>query len=55
MTSQASISRAARAEYEAKYTARRNYQMLMEIYTQAVGGARDGGIEDKGGTLNDEG
>ncbi|HWP83576.1 MAG TPA: glycosyltransferase family 4 protein [Terriglobia bacterium] len=28
----AEMGRAARAEYEAKYTAARNYQMLMEIY-----------------------
>ena len=26
----------ARAEYEAKYTAERNYEMLMEIYERAV-------------------
>jgi len=33
----AAMGRAARAEYEAKYTAERNYQMLMEIYQKAVG------------------
>ena len=26
----------ARAEYEAKYTAERNYEMLTEIYRQAM-------------------
>jgi glycosyltransferase involved in cell wall biosynthesis len=30
------MGRAARAEYEAKYTADRNYQMLMKIYEQAI-------------------
>ena len=30
------MGRAARAEYEAKYTAERNYQMLMEIYQKAL-------------------
>jgi glycosyltransferase involved in cell wall biosynthesis len=29
------MGRAARAEYEAKYTAERNYQLLMEIYSRA--------------------
>jgi glycosyltransferase involved in cell wall biosynthesis len=29
------MGRAARAEYEAKYTAERNYQMLMDIYQRA--------------------
>jgi glycosyltransferase involved in cell wall biosynthesis len=29
------MGRAARAEYEAKYTAERNYQLLMEIYRRA--------------------
>ncbi|MEM4409929.1 MAG: glycosyltransferase family 4 protein [Candidatus Caldarchaeum sp.] len=32
----------ARAEYEAKYTAERNYQMLMEIYQQAIDNHRKG-------------
>ncbi len=32
----ARMRREARAEYEAKYTAERNYQMLMEIYEQAM-------------------
>src|ERR1035437_545123 len=32
----AAMGRAARAEYEAKYTAERNYQMLMEIYQRAI-------------------
>jgi len=31
------MGRAARAEYEAKYTAERNYQMLMEIYQRVLG------------------
>lgn len=30
------MGRAARSEYEAKYTAERNYQILMEIYQRAV-------------------
>jgi glycosyltransferase involved in cell wall biosynthesis len=30
------MGRAARAEYESKYTAERNYQMLMEIYERAI-------------------
>ena len=33
----AAMGRAARAEYEAKYTAERNYQMLMEIYQRVLG------------------
>ena len=33
----AAMGRAARAEYEAKYTAERNYEMLMEIYRKALG------------------
>jgi len=32
----AAMGRAARAEYEAKYTAERNYPMLMEIYERAI-------------------
>jgi glycosyltransferase involved in cell wall biosynthesis len=32
----AAMGRAARAEYEAKYTAERNYEMLMEIYGKAL-------------------
>jgi glycosyltransferase involved in cell wall biosynthesis len=45
----AAIGRAARAEYEAKYTSERNYEMLMEIYRKAPGAkgwvllARDSG------------
>ena len=39
----AAMGRAARAEYEAKYTAERNYKMLMEIY-QRVLGARGHGL-----------
>jgi glycosyltransferase involved in cell wall biosynthesis len=30
------MGRAARAEYEAKYTAERNYRMLMKIYERAI-------------------
>jgi hypothetical protein len=33
----AATGRAARAEYEAKYTAERNYQMLMEIFQKIIG------------------
>jgi hypothetical protein len=33
----AAIGRAARTEYEAKYTAERNYEMLMEIYRRVLG------------------
>jgi glycosyltransferase involved in cell wall biosynthesis len=33
----AAMGRAARAEYEAKYTAERNYEMLMQIYRRAIG------------------
>lgn len=32
----AAMRREARAEYEAKYTAERNYQMLMDIYRQVI-------------------
>jgi glycosyltransferase involved in cell wall biosynthesis len=32
----AAMGRAARAEYEAKYTAERNYEMLMEIYEHVL-------------------
>lgn len=32
----AQMRKEARAEYEAKYTAERNYQMLMEIYERAI-------------------
>lgn len=32
------MGRAARAEYEAKYTPERNYQMLMNIYDRVTGG-----------------
>lgn len=31
------MGREARAQYEAKYTAERNYPMLMEIYRRALG------------------
>lgn len=30
------LGKNARAEYEAKYTAERNYEMLMEIYERAI-------------------
>jgi len=30
------MRREARAEYEARYTAERNYQILMEIYERAI-------------------
>ena len=30
------MGRTARAEYESKYTAERNYPMLMEIYRQVL-------------------
>jgi glycosyltransferase involved in cell wall biosynthesis len=33
----AAMGHAARAEYEAKYTAERNYKMLMEIYGKVLG------------------
>lgn len=36
----ASLGLAARAEYEAKYTADRNYEMLLEIYVRAAAGFR---------------
>ena len=34
------MGRAARAEFEAKYTAARNYDMLMSIYARAIAGHR---------------
>jgi glycosyltransferase involved in cell wall biosynthesis len=34
------MGRNARAEYEAKYTAERNYKMLLDIYQQVIQGAR---------------
>jgi glycosyltransferase involved in cell wall biosynthesis len=46
----AAMGRAARAEYEAKYTAERNYEMLMEIYEKVLGAGAG-----QRGTLNDEG
>jgi glycosyltransferase involved in cell wall biosynthesis len=39
-TELAEIGRAARREYEAHYTAERNYKMLIDIYQTAVGQAR---------------
>jgi glycosyltransferase involved in cell wall biosynthesis len=36
----AEIGRRARTEYEAKYTARRNYLELMEIYAEAIAAAK---------------
>jgi glycosyltransferase involved in cell wall biosynthesis len=32
----AEMGKSARREYEEKYTAERNYQMLMEIYQKAI-------------------
>jgi glycosyltransferase involved in cell wall biosynthesis len=34
------MGRAARAEYEFKYTAERNYQMLMDVYERVLGSRR---------------
>ena len=31
------MDRAAHTEYEAKYTAERNYEMLMEVYQRVLG------------------
>jgi hypothetical protein len=36
----AAMGRAARAEYEAKYTAEGNYEMLTEIYQRVLGNRR---------------
>lgn len=36
----AQMRQEARTEFEAKYTAKRNYQMLMEIYQMAIEGAK---------------
>lgn len=36
----AQMRKEARREYEAKYTAERNYEMLMEIYAQAIANHR---------------
>ena len=36
----AEMRHAARAEYEAKYTADRNYQLLMQIYERAIAQAK---------------
>lgn len=36
----ARMGKAARAEYEAKYTPQRNYQLLMDIYEDAISAAR---------------
>ena len=38
------MGRNARAEYEAKYTPERNYQMLMEIYQMAMARAKTNNI-----------
>jgi glycosyltransferase involved in cell wall biosynthesis len=38
----AAMARAARAEYEAKYTAERNYQMLIQIYERAIQRSKGG-------------
>ena len=42
----AAMGRTARAEYEAKYTAERNYEMLMQIYRRAIGRAEQAFIAD---------
>ena len=36
-TDMAQMGKAARAEFEAKYTAEKNYRMLMELYQRAIG------------------
>jgi hypothetical protein len=43
----AEMGQQARREYEAKYTAARNYEMLMETYRQAIQnyGARRASLE----------
>jgi glycosyltransferase involved in cell wall biosynthesis len=38
----AAMGRAARAEYEANYTAKRNYHLLMDIYSKARTTAQEG-------------
>jgi hypothetical protein len=51
------MGREARAEYKAMYTAERNYEMLMEIYTKAIAArgqgvfaeARDSGFYPRSG------
>jgi hypothetical protein len=40
------MGRAARAEYKAMYTAERNYEMLMEIYTKAIAARGQGLISE---------
>ncbi len=42
------MGRAARAEYEAKYTGERNYALLMKIYEQALGSVRQAEPERRG-------
>jgi len=36
----AAMGRAARKEYETKYTAERNHRLLMEIYQRALSASR---------------
>ena len=45
----AAMGRAACAEYEAKYTAEKNYPILMEIYRHAIAGrdSRSRGLESE--------
>ena len=38
------MGREARAEYKAKYTAQRNYEMLMEIYAKAIAARGPNGV-----------
>jgi glycosyltransferase involved in cell wall biosynthesis len=47
------MGRAARAEYEAQYTAERNYEMLMEIY-ERVSGAKGGVVHGRRHTVDGE-
>jgi glycosyltransferase involved in cell wall biosynthesis len=49
----AAMGRAARAEYEAKYTAERNYQMLMEIYQRVLGARGSGEVAHSNGPTVD--
>lgn len=40
----AAMGRAARAEFEAKYSASRNYEMLMQIFDKAVSRSKANGV-----------
>lgn len=44
----AAMGKAARVEYESKYTAERNYEMLMQIYQRALGTGESVGAEGWG-------